>query len=140
VAVVSADNMGKDPTRGSRGSSVKTDKADCVVPLRRTDQGINLTPSHARGGGYLTNLDLQAEGFYRSRPIRYWRIAYSWPAGTREAVDILERLGIPPDWGRRKIRALLRDQRQYRIANDTLTAAIRWRKQPPELRATPGAT
>lgn len=140
VAVVSGDNMGKDQTRGSRGSSVKTDKADGVVEIHPTDKGVRLHPSHGRGGAYIAkDLSLDAEGFDRSRPIRYRRASGSWPEGTTAGVALLDELGVPLDQGRCKIRARLReeiakaetaglDADRFRVANEALAAAIRYRK------------
>jgi hypothetical protein len=141
IAVVSNDNMGKDKTRGSRGSSVKNDKADAVVEVRRTDQGTRLKATHGRGGAYIDVLDLGSEGFDRAKPIRYWRITTSWPAGTAAAAAVLDSLGIPVAEGRRKVRARLNDEvakataagldaDRFRIANEALGAALRYRKQP----------
>lgn len=140
VALVSGDNMGKDPTKGSRGSSVKTDKADGVIQLHRTDKGVRLHPSHGRGGAYITkDLSLDAEGFDRSRPIRYRRASGSWPAGTRAGADLLDALGVPVGAGRRKVRARLHeevakaeaaglDADRFRVSNEVLSAALRYRR------------
>jgi AAA domain len=140
VAVVSNDNMGKDQNKGARGSSVKTDKADGVIALKRTDTGIRLRPTHSRGGAYITaDLDLDAEGFDRSRPIRYRRSSWGWPAGTKVVAALLDSLGVPLGDGRRKVRARLNaevvaaeakglDADRFRVANDALAGAIRYRK------------
>jgi AAA domain len=143
IALVSADNMGKDPARGSRGSSVKNDKADGVVAVKRTDSGVQLHLTHGRGGAYLTtDLYLDAEGFDRSRPIRYWRAAGGWPDGTKDAVEVLDQLGVPLDEGRRKVQTRLRDEiaraetvgldpEPFRIRTLVLAAALRFRKANP---------
>jgi hypothetical protein len=140
VAVVSGDNMGKDSGRGSRGSSVKNDKADCVMPVKRTQSGVKLVPSHRRGGSYADELDLEAEGFDRAKPIRYWRAMASWPTGTAEAVRALDDLHVPLDATRRKARSILQakvtaleaqglDADAYRVRNDALGAGLRYRQQ-----------
>jgi hypothetical protein len=140
-AIVSADNLGKDRTRGSRGSSIKTDKADGVVAVHRTDKGVRLQVTHARGGVFLRDdLNLEAEGFDRSVPIRYWRVSGSWPAGTALVAKMLDELAIPVSDGRVKIRARLKeeiataeksgsDASGFQVRNDTLSAAIRYRRQ-----------
>jgi hypothetical protein len=139
VAVVSGDNTGKDTTKGSRGSSVKTDKADGVLVVKREEEGVVLHVSHGRGGAYLSeDLHLRAEGFDRSTPIRYWRGLGGWPAGTKEAAELLDALGAPPTESRRKARTRLReaalqaeadgtDPEQYRMRNELLGAALRYR-------------
>lgn len=141
IAIISCDNFGKDPTRGARGSSVKADKADAVVEVKRTDKGVRLRTTHQRGGAYLDSLDLDAEGHDRSRPIRYWRSTSSWPVGTQAVAALLDTLGIPVGASRRQVRARLKaeveqavlaglDPDQYRVANDTLRAALHYRQVP----------
>jgi hypothetical protein len=107
IAVVSEDNMGKESARGSRGSSVKSDKGDGVIEVRETDNGARLKTIYSRAGAYVAELHLNAEGFDRSKPIRYWRTATSWPAGTAAAVKVLDSLGIPRSDGRNKVRTRL---------------------------------
>lgn len=143
IALVSADNMGKDRKRGTRGSSVKNDKADGVIQLDRTHNGIRLHASHGRGGAYIAApLILDVVGLDRSVPIRYRRGASSDPPGTPEAVALLKELGVPIEEGRWKVRARLRaemdraeaaglDAERYRVGNDVLTAALRSRRQLP---------
>ena len=139
VAIASTDNMGRDRTRGARGSTLKVDKPDAVIELRRLDHGIRLATTHQRGGNFLGTLDLDAEGFDRSVSIRYWRSAGGWPPGTKAAVAVLDRLGAPFDDGRRKARSRLADEiaaaeaaqldpADYRIGNEALAAAVRFRK------------
>jgi hypothetical protein len=127
VAVLSNDNMGKDPTRGSRGNSAKTDKADGVVVAKKTEQGLSLRTTHARAGAYFDHLDLNAEGFDRSKPIRYWRGSGGWPSGTQAAVQLLDRLGIPLEWGGKKVRQAVRAANET-VSNEALAGAIRFRK------------
>ena len=141
VAILSADNLGKDKTRGSRGSSVKTDKADGVVAVHRTDKGVRLEVTHGRGGVFLrSDLDLEACGFDRSVPIRYWRVEGSWPAGTAQTAQMLDQLGIGISDGRVKVRARLKaevataesrgiDTAPFQVRNDVISAAIRYRRQ-----------
>ena len=150
VAIISGDNMGKDSAKGSRGSSVKNDKADAVFPVKRTDSGIKLRPSHRRGGNFTDELTLEAEGFDRTRPIRFWRAAASWPSGTKEAVAVLNSLHVPLDLPRRKVAALLksaiedaeangRDPEPFRIRTEVQGAAMRWRRASPiKAGTTPG--
>jgi hypothetical protein len=142
VAVVSGDNMGKDPTRGSRGSSVKTDKADAVMQVSITDKGAKLRTTHGRGGAYLNELALDAEGFDRAKPIRYWRSGVSYPAGTTVFAKVLDVLNVPTAWGRRKVRTLLnekvkeaeangQDPSPFQVRNDLIEGAIKYRRRNP---------
>lgn len=142
ITILSADNYGKDPKLGSRGSSVKTDKADGVIQVGRTDNGVRLHVTHSRGGAYLTaDLNLDAEGFDRSRPIRFRRAFGGWPAGTAVVAAMLDSLGVPLDDGRTKVRARLNDEidaakaaggdgSQFRAGNEVLNAALRYRRNP----------
>jgi hypothetical protein len=131
VAVLSNDNMGKDPSRGSRGSSAKNDKADGVVVVRKTDRGLSLHTTHGRAGAYFDRLDLNAEGFDRSKHIRYWRSQLGgWPAGTKAAVQRLDKLGVPVEWGAKKVRKAVRDAGES-MSNEVIASAIRYRKAYP---------
>jgi hypothetical protein len=129
VAVLSNDNMGKDPAKGSRGNSAKNDKADGVVYLKKTDQGLQLTTTFQRAGAYFDTLHLNAEGFDRSKRIRYWRGLGGVPAGTLDAARLLDRLSVPTELGRNRVRVLLRAANES-VSNEVLAAAIRYRHDP----------
>ena len=141
IAVISGDNLGKDVTKGVRGHSSKTDKADAVMKIRLTENGTALTLTHGRAGAYLDKLELNAEGFDRSKPIRYWLAQNSWLHGTAEAALVLDQLQVPTNLGRDKVRVILRDAaakgiritnhsdpNPFAIRNDVLSDAIRYRK------------
>jgi hypothetical protein len=142
IAVVSEDNMGKDSSRGSRGSSVKSDKGDGVIAVRKMEGGVKLKTIFGRAGAYIDSLDLGAEGFDRSKPIRYWLTNISYPSGTAELVKVLDRLGTPANLSRRKVRDLLhveadkarsqgRDPDEFRASSDVIDAAQRYRRMYP---------
>lgn len=61
-------------------------------------------------------------------PLRYSLRHGSWPAGTADAAERLEEVSIPDDWGRDRVRAVLKDAGE-KISNDLLNAAIRYRKE-----------
>jgi hypothetical protein len=130
VAVVSADNLGKDKARGARGSSAKIDKADAVVAITRTDAGLLIKATHRRGSGYLTELNLAGTGFDGSGSVTYRKTETGWPDGTAELVAILDRLGVPLNEGRPKVRARLKAIGEE-ARTETLAAAIRYRRQYP---------
>jgi hypothetical protein len=110
------------------------------MAVSRIDKGVRLKTTHARAGAFVNELILNAEGFDRSRPIQYWRATTGgYPAGTTEADKTLDDLNVPLDWGRRRVRALLADKlvaaeakgvdpEPFRIGNDVLAGAIRYRK------------
>lgn len=135
VAVLTGDNLGKDEALGPRGSSVKVDKPDAVIQLKRTDNGVKLTTTHRRTSAYPLELHLVIEGTEGDQPVTFRRTATSWPNGTTEAVALLDSLGVDPALGRGKVRAALEaagedsvDPDQFRVRNDALAAAIRYRR------------
>jgi hypothetical protein len=130
IAVLSNDNTGKDVSLSARGSSTKLDKADAIVAVKRTDNGVNLHTTHQRSNGYLRTLDLAMSGLSGEQPIVYRQTAAAWPAGTHDAVALLDSLGIPVDDGRQKVRAALKTA-GHKLRNDVLAAAIRYRKTCP---------
>lgn len=140
-AIVSADNHGKDETLGPRGSSVKMDKADAIVRITRTSNGVSLRATHRRTAAYFDGLDLVAHGLdLTAYPTRYRRAGAGrvWPAGTTDAAKILDELGVDPMLGRDNVRARLKaaavgapDPSRYQFRNDVLGAAIAWRRYNP---------
>jgi hypothetical protein len=130
IAVLATDNTGKDVTLSARGSSVKLDKADAVVMLKRTDNGVGLRTTHQRSAGYAQHLDLAMAGLAGDEPISYHYTATAWAAGTMDAVKLLDHLGIPAADGRDKARAALKSA-GHTMRNDVLASAIRYRKAVP---------
>jgi hypothetical protein len=127
IAVLSDDNTGKDTTLSARGSSVKLDKADAIIELKRTDGGLTLKTTHQRSSDYLKAMDLAMVGLDGESPIDYKRTASAWPAGTHEAVKLLDELGVEFDAGRGKARQILRDNR-CGLRNEVLSAALKLRR------------
>jgi hypothetical protein len=137
VAVVSADNHGKDETLGPRGSSVKLDKADAIIRISRVEGGVALRATHRRTADYSDHTVLDVIGLGTTEPVRY-RIhgGRGWPDGTGRVAALLDELEVPLDLGRPSVREMLRglaesafDPDRYRCRNDALAAAIRWRRQ-----------
>ena len=140
IAVLTADNLGKDKTKGLRGSTVKVDKPDAVIILSRTDRGVRLTTTHRRTVDYPSELLLTVTGLDGSEPIRYSHADNAWPAGTADAVIILDELNVPLDFGRGKAGYMLAEARdrstpaerdRYRIRTEVLAAALRSRRIRP---------
>jgi len=138
VAVLSADNLGKDKAKGLRGSTVKVDKPDAVIIMSRTDKGVRLTTTHRRTIDYPDQQVLVIDGLDGSEPIRYRHAESAWPAGTADAVALLDDLNIPDNWGRGKVRERLANERdqatpserdRYMVRNDLLVAALAFRKK-----------
>ena len=122
-----ADNTGKDVTLSARGSSVKLDKADGVVLVKRTDDGVRLTTTHARTSSYVRELTLNVTGTDGTAPISFTVSPFAWPAGTLDAVALLDSLGVPATAGRPACLAALKAAGEG-VRTEVLAAAIRWRK------------
>ena len=130
LAILSLDNMGHDTTNGARGSSVKADKADIVYQLHRTEDGARLKRTHARTSAAVEEMHLILRGANGAEPISYREAKASWPAGTRELADLLDRLAVPRMATNVTARKALREADE-KATNDVLAAAIRWRKVSP---------
>ena len=127
IAVLRTDHAGKDTAKGQRGSSAKNDDVDVVWQLSRSDSGVVLKRTHSRVTWVPEVLTIDQH----HRPdgtITYTeRRGDAYPAGTREAVLVLQQAGIPPTMSARKAAAMLRDA-GHRVGNDVLRAAQRARK------------
>ncbi len=127
VAIVTGDNLGKDTALGPRGSSVKVDKPDGVILMSRTDNGVKLVARERRTAAYPLERLLTVDGLDNGGPITYRVVHAAWPTGTLDAVALLDRLAIPVDYGRGKVRQALAAA-QETMGDHILTAAIRWRR------------
>lgn len=127
IAVLSSDNTGKDVTLSARGNSVKLDKADAIITLKRTDEGVTLNTTHSRTSHYFRALDLAIVGAEGEQPISYCQTTGVWPAGTKDIVALLDSLDIPIDSGREGTRTALKAG-GHKVRNEVLSAAIRYRK------------
>jgi hypothetical protein len=111
------------------------DKPDAVIKLTRTDQGVKLTTTHRRTSAYPSERSLSIDGLDGDAPVTYRTTHSSWPNGTTPAAELLDELQVPLEFGRDKVRRLLDDQRatagdpeRFKVRNDALTAAIRYRR------------
>lgn len=129
VAILTGDNTGKDLSKGPRGSSVKFDKPDVVYTLKRTDTGLQMSAIVSRSSAFTREETYKIKGLDGTEPITYRKGSVTWPDGTLKAADLFDDLGIPLDWGRRKIRKLLNQQGVGGIRNDAIAPAQRFRKQ-----------
>ncbi len=107
-AVLTLDNTGHDEKGRPRGSSVKIDKPDAVIWLRRTDDGLRLTTTYRRSAEFTERLDLAATGF-DGGTVKYAQTGATWLEGTRAAADLLNDLGVPTEAGRPAARSALTD-------------------------------
>jgi RecA-family ATPase len=98
-AVLSSDNTGKDPTLSARGSSVKLDKADAIMEVKRTEAGVKVSTTHQRSAAFHRDFMLAMSGLDGVEPISYCHCVSSWPTGTQAAVTVLDDLGLPENDG-----------------------------------------
>jgi hypothetical protein len=128
LAIISADNTGHSDLKRPRGHSVKLDKADAVINLERTDEGVKLTCTHRRTASY------PLEQYYRVNdpspdgpPMTVTPIDDGQPEGTADIIALLDLLHAPTDIGVRAARRLIRDAgRQAR--NEAIDAARNQRR------------
>lgn len=127
VAVLTADNTGKDKTLGARGSSVKQDKPDGVLDLTRTDNGVRLKATHRRTAAIADELTLIVKGGDGDQALDFQVTTTDWPAGTAAAAATLDRLAIPLDHGRSRARVALKAA-GVGMRDTVLAAAIKYRQ------------
>jgi hypothetical protein len=124
-----ADNLGKDPTRGARGTSAKNDDVDVVWQLTRGDASLKLHATHRRirWAPETVALAIVEEPHLHHRPAER-----TWPPGTLEAAAKLDQAGVPLDTTKRDAGKALRAA-GLSASNDAITGALRWRRErPPE--------
>ena len=94
-----------------------------VWRLAATEDGLELRRDAARMGWVPERVafDLLAE------PLRFVRVAESWPAGTHDVVALLDRLGVPVGASTRAAEKALKDAEQGRRAQ-LVRAAQRYRQ------------
>jgi hypothetical protein len=123
--VLRLDHAGKSAERGQRGTSAKNDDVDLVWELKAEDSGaVTLRATHRRQSWIPETLVLER----KDNPLRHERAEYAWPAGTQWLSEEMDKLDIPTDWGAKKIRKVLREN-NVPGRNETIAAAIRWRKR-----------
>lgn len=136
-AVLSSDNTGKDPTLSARGSSVKLDKADAIMEVKRTESGVKVTTTLQRSPAYHREFTLAMSGLDGVSPISYRHCTASWPSGTQAAVALLDSLNLPLSAGRPTVQAALKQAGQKGPRTEVLNAAIRYRKHAGTVPGTP---
>jgi AAA domain len=122
------DHAGHDGAH-ARGGSAKGDDVDIVWRLDQTDGGIALKNDKRRMGWVPQRVafDLETEPL-----LRYIPVPGSWPLGTLETAQDLERLDVAIDAGTRTAQAALKDAGRGR-RRDVVVAAQRWRQQRANL-------
>lgn len=126
IASLRLDHSGKDVTKGTRGSSAKSDDVDVVFRLDKTDEGFNLVATHRRMGWVPETTPLTM----RDEPLRYTVGIQSTPDGTKELIELLDRLRVPVDASVRTAAAALRDA-GHKARQSLVSAALKSRRRHP---------
>ena len=123
-AFVRIDHAGKDLAKGQRGTSAKNDDVDIVWQMTATEQGVRLTAKKRRMGWVPDTVELTIS----DDPLEY-KMAQrpGYPAGTGEAITLLEELDIDRTLSARQVGQVLRQQ-GHRLSNQILRAAVKARK------------
>jgi len=127
ITLVRLDNAGKDPERGARGSSAKTDDVDIVWSLRETDNGVELVRMRSRLGWVPERVKFDR----MEDPLRHVQVSESYPPGTKEVADLLDRLGVPANASTRDAQRLARSAGMP-TRRKLVVAAQRMRRQTSE--------
>ncbi len=128
VAVLRLDHLGKDATKGQRGSSAKSDDVDAVWMLTETKAGerYTLRCERQRSGDHPAYINVR-----RLRdPLRHElspavEVLDQPLDKVAQLVAELDRLGVPIDLGRDRVRPLL----VGKWRNEDISAAIRQRRE-----------
>jgi hypothetical protein len=125
VASARLDHSGKDQEKGQRGSSAKNDDVDIVWKVSKRDNGrVQLQATHRRIDWVPEKVEFQRH----TEPLRHVRVEGTWPPGTAEIADRLDTIGVPLDAGRPKAREALISAGLEPGRNETLAAALRFRR------------
>ena len=132
ITVWRLDHAGKDVKNGQRGTSAKNDDVDLVWELSGQETAFRLKATHRRQSWVPELVHLVREDM----PFRHEIVQQIWPSGTQNLVRLLEELDINQSLGAKSVRKLLREA-GHGARNETISAAIRWRKMQA---GTPGDT
>ena len=112
----------------SRGASAKYDDVDVVWELKKTDSGVEL---HAKKRRMPSVPDHVVFTMSANWPLRVERAAQAWPFGTREVINLLDRLAAPVDVSTRAAEKMVRDD-GFKYRNEVIRAAVKRRKWEAE--------
>lgn len=132
ITALRLDHAGKDLEKGQRGTSAKNDDVDLVWRLDPRDGGLRLHATHRRQAWIPDYLDIVR----LSDPLRHELTVSTVPPGTRELVVQLDAIGVPHEYGRKRVREELAKHGIATPRNEVISAAIRMRKAVPDLAGT----
>lgn len=128
IALARLDHEGHEGGR-SRGASAKADDVDIVWQLKATDDGLSLVRKAARMSYVGERVDLAK----RDDPLAFRRTDDSWPQGTREKADQLDRLNVPVDASKRAAREAIKAAGEAPGRDVVLLKALAFRRNRLEV-------
>lgn len=137
VAVLRLDHLGKDATKGQRGSSAKGDDVDCVWLLVEKAKGkkYTLRCERQRSADHPQFVEITRQ----FEPLRHELAAnnvldtVALDGDVEAVVAQLDEAEVPLDWGRRKVQSLL----LIKARTTTLDTAIKYRRNRGETGSEP---
>ncbi|SEF34360.1 AAA domain-containing protein [Amycolatopsis pretoriensis] len=125
ITVLRLDHAGKDEDRGMRGSSAKISDVDVAWKLTRTSESrVRLDRIACRNAHHPDSVILDQHDM----PLRHVLLPGSGlPDRVAQIVRTLDRLAVPADWGRDRVRHMLAE-RGIKVRNDALGEALRVRR------------
>lgn len=128
IGYLRTDHTGKDATKGQRGSSAKNDDVDIIWSMSRTSTGMKLSCRSRVSWVPETLLFARTD----DPTVRYERVGdlIGDDLAIAGKAAELDQLGIPLDWGRDKVVKWMASHGHAPGKNDTLSAALKRRRQP----------
>jgi RecA-family ATPase len=125
ITVLRLDHSGKDAERGMRGSSAKTTDVDVAWQLDRVGESrMRLNRKESRSNTSPESVLIEQV----DSPLRHVILPSGVPdTRVTEVIGVLEKLDIPSEWGRDKVRTSLAGT-GYKYGNALLSEAIRSRR------------
>lgn len=128
IAYLRLDHMGRDPLKGARGTSAKTEDVDVVWTLDRSADGLKLTRTHSR----VKWIQEQVHLAELAEPLRWKPVDYGWHKDTKRVAALLDAIDVPLDWGRPKATKALREHDPAGKAPQAkaIADALKYRNRP----------
>ncbi|WP_009477401.1 AAA family ATPase [Rhodococcus sp. JVH1] len=126
--IVRLDHLGKDATKGVRGSSAKNDDVDAVWLLtQKSEDVVTLRRERQRSNHHPEFIEVRRE----DSPLRHVAAAGTDKPELAKLLADMDRLGIPPEMGRTTARAILSNN-GITAKTKLLAEAIKHRKAVPD--------
>lgn len=130
--VVRLDHLGKDATKGQRGSSAKNDDVDCVWQLvAKSEENLTLRRERQRSNHHPEWIEIVR----KDSPLRHIAATGDGDPRIAKLITDMERLDVPIDLGRRNVQAMLAGA-GIRARNDLVGRAIKARRERSPIAGT----